>query len=121
MAYVKYVKGELEEAQHIQEELIAIESRVLGPDHPRTLITTNNLAETLFEQGDVEEALRLHTHVLDSRRRVLGDDHDDVRASQAKIAKARAHVSGATLNKWPVPNKINPVYELLPPLNRRRG
>jgi hypothetical protein len=88
-AYVKYLKGELEEAQRIQEELISVESLVLGPDHPATLITTNNLAETLFERGDVEEALRLHMHVLDSRRRVLGEDHDDVRASEAKVVKAR--------------------------------
>jgi WD40 repeat protein/tetratricopeptide (TPR) repeat protein len=89
VAYVKYVKGELEEAQRIQQELISVQSRVLGPDHPKTLTAINNLAETLFERGDVEEALRLHTHVLDSRRRVLGDDHDDVRASEAKLAKAR--------------------------------
>lgn len=90
LAYLKYVKGDLEEAQRIQEKLVSTESRVLGPEHLATLITKNNLAETLFARGCVEEALSLHTQVLESRRRVLGDDHRDVRASEAKVAKARA-------------------------------
>lgn len=48
---------------------------LLGEDHPATLNSMNNLAETLRSQGDLAGARSLQEQVLATRRRVLGPDH----------------------------------------------
>ena len=40
-------QGDLAGARKLQEETLAIRRRVLGPEHPATLTSMNNLAETL--------------------------------------------------------------------------
>lgn len=54
---------------------MAIQRRVLGPEHPDTLQSVNNLAETLSSQGDPAGARKLHEETLDIWRRVLGPEH----------------------------------------------
>jgi tetratricopeptide (TPR) repeat protein len=49
--------------------------RVLGDEHPDTLIGVNNLAECLRELGDAAAALPLHQRALESRERVLVKEH----------------------------------------------
>ena len=60
--------------------------RVLGEDHPDTLISASNLAETLRALGDLAGARDLHQRTYDTRRRVLGDDHPDTLASAGNLA-----------------------------------
>ena len=47
----------------------------LGPDHPHTLTTRNNIAQWTGDSGDAREALRLSQELLPDRERVLGPDH----------------------------------------------
>ncbi len=49
--------------------------RLLGPEHPTTLASMNNLAETLRAQGDLVGARKLQEQVLETRRRLLGPEH----------------------------------------------
>ena len=49
--------------------------RVLGEEHPDTLTSMNNLAETLRAQGDHDGARQLQERVLEVRTRVLGEEH----------------------------------------------
>ena len=49
--------------------------RVLGPDHPDTLATVNNLAGVLNDQGEHAEAEKMYRDVLAVQRRVLGPEH----------------------------------------------
>ena len=44
----------------------------LGPDHPDTLYSANDLANDLNRLGEVQAACDLHQDTLDRRRRVLG-------------------------------------------------
>jgi eukaryotic-like serine/threonine-protein kinase len=47
----------------------------LGEEHPATLRSMNNLAETLRAQGDLPGARALQEKALEARRRVLGEEH----------------------------------------------
>ena len=60
----------------------------LGPEHPDTLASRNNLAEALREQGNHAGAEAEHRAVLDIRQRVLGAEHPDTLASRNNLASA---------------------------------
>ena len=62
-------------ARKLHEEALAISRRVLGAEHPDTLTSINNLANTLFAQGDLAGARKLQEETLTIRRRVLGPEH----------------------------------------------
>ena len=61
----------------IGERLVAASERVLGPDHPDTLASRNNLAIAYQAAGRLDEAISLHEQTLAARERVLGPDHPD--------------------------------------------
>jgi hypothetical protein len=46
----------VQEATGQYQRLLADRTRVLGPDHPDTLLTRNNLAHWLGKAGQVQEA-----------------------------------------------------------------
>ena len=46
--------------------------RVLGPEHPQTLVSMLNLADTLTKMGQYEEAENMLKQTLEIQRRVLG-------------------------------------------------
>jgi hypothetical protein len=56
-------------------ELLADYQRVLGPDHPRTLITRTHLARWQGEAGDPAGAAAAFQELLADYERVLGPDH----------------------------------------------
>ena len=58
---------------------------MLGPDHPNTLATRNNIAACTGECGDAREALRLYQALLPDRERVLGPDHPNTLATRRII------------------------------------
>jgi Tetratricopeptide repeat len=74
-------QGDLAGARKLQEETLAIQRRVPGPDHPATLTSMNNLAVSLGDQGDLVGARKLEEETLDIRRRVLGPEHPDTSVS----------------------------------------
>jgi Tetratricopeptide repeat len=47
------------ETRRLQEPLLEMQKRVLGEEHPDTLLTMNNLALTLMAQGDYQGARQL--------------------------------------------------------------
>jgi Flp pilus assembly protein TadD len=53
----------------------------LGPDHPETLKSVNNLGILLSDKGDNEGAEKLYRRALEGKERVLGLDHPDTLAS----------------------------------------
>ena len=64
----------------IGERLVADQERVLGPDHPDTLTSRDNLAIAYRDAGRTAEAITLHEQTLAARERVLGPDHPDTLA-----------------------------------------
>ena len=61
---------------------------MLGPDHPGTLTSRNNLALAYQEAGRAAEAIALHEQTLADRERVLGPDHPDTLTSRNNLADA---------------------------------
>ena len=61
---------------------------VLGPDHPDTLTTRNNLASAYDSAGRFGEAIELFEQVLGERERLLGADHPDTLTTRNNLAGA---------------------------------
>jgi hypothetical protein len=61
--------------------------RVLGADHPDTLISANNLAAALRVLGEVQAARELDEDTLGRRRRLPGEDHPRTIRSARTLAR----------------------------------
>ena len=61
---------------------------LLGPDHPYTLASRNNLAGAYEGAGRLTEAIALFEQVLADRIRVLGEDHLQTLTSRNNLAGA---------------------------------
>jgi tetratricopeptide (TPR) repeat protein len=70
-------EGKYEQAEQLLTRVLAVRRRVLGEQHPHTLITMDFLAKVYASEGKYSEARALYTKVLDMRLRVLGKDHPD--------------------------------------------
>jgi hypothetical protein len=73
--------GDAAGAAEALRELLADRQRVLGPDHPDTLVTRHNLARWMGEAGDAAGAAEALRELLADRQRVLGPDHPDTLTS----------------------------------------
>jgi hypothetical protein len=58
----------------------------LGPDHPDTLTSMNNLASSYAAAGRTQEALMLKEETLQLRKAKLGPDHPDTLTSMNNLA-----------------------------------
>jgi hypothetical protein len=63
------------ESVRLLEQSVDLHRIELGAEHPDTLGSMSNLAESLRAQGDLSGARRLQEQVLDTQRRVLGEEH----------------------------------------------
>jgi tetratricopeptide (TPR) repeat protein len=66
--------------------VLDIERRVLGPEHPGTLLTINNLTWNLELEGRYAEAEKFEHEALDVERRVLGPEHPDTLRTNGNLA-----------------------------------
>ena len=62
---------------------------MLGPDHPNTRGSRNNLAGAYTSAGRLGEAIPLYEKTLAEYERVLGADHTDTVASRNSLAELR--------------------------------
>ena len=60
--------------------------RVLGAEHPDTLISIANLANTYQNQGRWNEAEKLNVDVMDMSKRLLGPEHPHTLLCIANLA-----------------------------------
>ncbi len=63
-------------------------NHLLGPDHPDTLSSRNNLAYAYESAGQLGNAIALYEATLTDRERVLGADHPDTLTSRNNLAGA---------------------------------
>ncbi|MEV4049287.1 tetratricopeptide repeat protein, partial [Streptomyces sp. NPDC049744] len=68
-------------------ELAADRARVLGPDHPDTLLTRQEHAWELDQAGKHTEAARQYAELAADRARVLGPDHPDTLLTRPNHAR----------------------------------
>ncbi|KAF2190316.1 HET-domain-containing protein [Zopfia rhizophila CBS 207.26] len=81
-----YQEGRWNEAQRAFVQVMETRKRVLGPEHPDTLISMGNLASTYRNQGRWKEAEELNVQVMETFKRVLGEEHPDTLTSMANQA-----------------------------------
>ena len=81
-----YLQGKYPEAEALFSQTLEIQRRVLGPEHPDTLNSMNNLASVYYSQGKYAQAEALDSQILEIRRRVLGPEHPDTLASMNNLA-----------------------------------
>ncbi|KAG9052480.1 hypothetical protein FS842_009789 [Serendipita sp. 407] len=75
LAITLYDRGQLEEAETMWREVLALQTEILGPRHPHTVWVMNNLASTLYDGGQQEEAEPILREILALLTEILGPQH----------------------------------------------
>ncbi|EKD33628.1 MAG: hypothetical protein ACD_75C02639G0004 [uncultured bacterium] len=78
--------GDWEGAQLLDVRALEARERVLGAEHPDTLLGMSNLATLLHNKGEHEKAQPLFERALEVQERVLGLEHPDTLWSVNKLA-----------------------------------
>ena len=79
-------QGKHAEAATMCRELLVVQRRVLGPEHPETLLMAGSLAASLQNKGKDAEAETMWREVLAVQRRVLGPEHPNTLYTSHNIA-----------------------------------
>ncbi|KAF4610650.1 hypothetical protein D9613_006781 [Agrocybe pediades] len=79
--------GELAEAEEIFSKVIALETKILGYDHPSTLTSRHSLGSLYTDKGQWEEAKAILLLVVEARTRVFGEENMDTLSSMHELAR----------------------------------
>jgi hypothetical protein len=82
-------RGHPAEALRLLEDLLPDQERVVGRNHPDTLITRINIADSTEEAGNPERALKLFQKLLPDQERILGSNHLYTLSTKSKIQRLR--------------------------------
>jgi non-specific serine/threonine protein kinase/serine/threonine-protein kinase len=93
MGYLLQAQGKLDQAEPYYREALEKRRRVLGGEHPDTLISINNMGALLQAEGKIDQAEPYYREALEKRRRVLGDEHPHTLASIGSMG-ALLHAQG---------------------------
>ena len=85
LALVYYLEGKYAEAEALFSQTLEMQRRVLGPEHPNTLISMGNLAMDYSAQGKYTQAEALFSQTLEVRRRILGPEHSSTLSSMHNL------------------------------------
>jgi tetratricopeptide (TPR) repeat protein len=77
------------EAQRLLERALAIQEKLLSPEHPDIVLSLNELAGVLGSRGDLAASRGLVERALAIQEKVLGPEHPDVATSLVKLANLR--------------------------------
>ena len=91
-----WASGQPIQARTLHEHCLKVCRRVLGEEHPRTLMSMNGLALTLGALGDYSGARELLEQCLEIRRRVLGDEHRSTLIAMNNLAWALRNVGDSS-------------------------
>jgi tetratricopeptide (TPR) repeat protein/tRNA A-37 threonylcarbamoyl transferase component Bud32 len=80
--------GEAPLAIRQQERALELRQTRLGPDHPDTLSSRNNLALAYLAAGRIDDALKMFEATLKQRESKLGPDHPNTLISRDNLAVA---------------------------------
>jgi CHAT domain-containing protein/tetratricopeptide (TPR) repeat protein len=79
-------KGQFREAESLQQRVVQIHEKAVGPEHPLTATSVSNLGNMLYLQGKFAEAEQVHRRALAIRTKVLGPGHPDTATSLNNLA-----------------------------------
>ncbi|PIG87103.1 kinesin light chain, partial [Aspergillus arachidicola] len=74
------------EAEELEVQVIELRKQVLGPEHPDTLTSMNNLASIYWNQGRWKEAEELGVQVMELYKQILGPEHPSTLTSMNNLA-----------------------------------
>ena len=77
--------GRNREASQLRQRTLEARKRVLGDEHPDTLLSINDLAESYFILGRYQEALQLNQQALEVQKRILNDEHPNTLKSMHNV------------------------------------
>ena len=83
---IPFTQGKLQEAEPLYRRALEGYERTLGPDHPDTLASINNLAILIEAQGKPQEAEPLHRRALEGYEKAMGPEHPSTLASLNNLA-----------------------------------
>ncbi|KAJ7697794.1 P-loop containing nucleoside triphosphate hydrolase protein, partial [Mycena rosella] len=86
--WVYYEEGKYStlHAKDLETQVLEKRIKILGEDHPDTLISMSNLAIGYSRLGEFQRSKDLGTQVLEKRTTILGEDHPDTLWSMANLA-----------------------------------
>jgi tetratricopeptide (TPR) repeat protein len=85
-------------ALRLDEQALGLAEKIVGPEHPLTLKTKNNLALVLKTQGNLSRARKIYEEVLEAAIRVLGPGHlytNATRHNLIRVCEAQGDLSRA--------------------------
>jgi len=82
--------GLTQEALKLREETLQLMKAKLGPEHPHTLLSMNNLANSYYAAGRTQEALKLYEETLQLQKAKLGPEHPHTLVSMNDLANSYA-------------------------------
>jgi hypothetical protein len=85
-AIALYSDGQYKAAKELFVQVMETRKRVLGEEHPDTLLSIGNLALTYSNQGQWKEAEELGVQAMEMSSRVLGEEHPSTLTSMANLA-----------------------------------
>ncbi len=88
LAKVKYDRGDMPGAESLYRQVLALNRRVYGDEHPETSHSRRALALTLISQAKPEEARTLLRQTLAVQKKTLPHDHPDIAATLNDLALA---------------------------------
>jgi tetratricopeptide (TPR) repeat protein len=86
LAAIYGIQGQYEKAEKLELQVVDESKRLLGENHPDTLLAMRDLGVTYGCLGRPDEAKPLHQHVLKLRKQILGDDHPETLISMSDLA-----------------------------------
>ncbi|KAJ6014714.1 TPR-like protein [Penicillium herquei] len=78
--------GKYDDAEVMCRRALQAREKILGKEHPDTLISINDLGLVLERQGRYEEAEAIHQCALQAREKILGQEHPDTLISINDLA-----------------------------------
>jgi tetratricopeptide (TPR) repeat protein len=85
-ALVMQENGDWNTAEQLQNQIIEMRKKLLGPEHLCTLLSMGNLAGIYSYQGRWNMAEQLELQVMDMRKKLLGPEHPDTLLSMGNLA-----------------------------------
>src|SRR5208283_1461663 len=90
-------QGDLARAHELEKQVLEARARLQGKEHPDTLMSMNNLAQTLKAQGDLARAHKLQEQVVEAMARLLGKEHPNALTSMNNLAVPSHVIRGSFL------------------------
>ena len=106
VARFDHVRGAYNSAESLWRRECELRRTLLGAEHPDTLTSMNNLAETLRAQGELEGARKIQEQVLEIRRRLLGAEHPNTSISAWNLLNTMSEMGDVDESKKILENDL---------------